>query len=144
MTVTFCGHSDAPCTDELRLWLTETVEGLIGQGADKFYLGGYGSFDSMAASTVWDMKKKYPHIQSVLVIPYLDKQVDSSRYDYTTYPPLESVPRRYAITHRNRWMVDNSDAIVAYVRHGWGGAAQILERAKKKGLIVINWKTEKQ
>lgn len=142
MTVTFCGHGDTPCSEEIKLWLAETVEDLIGQGADKFYLGGYGSFDVMAASIVWDLKKKYPHIQSVLVIPYLDKQVDASHYDYTTYPPLESVPRRYAITHRNRWMVDNSDAIVAYVRHGWGGAAQTLERAKKKGLIVINWQSE--
>ena len=139
MTVTFCGHSDAPYSEELKAWLCETIERLIAQGADKFYLGGYGSFDSMAASAVWNLKKKYPHICSVLVIPYLDKQVDSSRYDYTTYPPLESVPRRYAITHRNRWMVDNADAIVAYVRHGWGGAAQTLERAKKKGLLIINW-----
>lgn len=137
ITVTFCGHSDTPCYEEIRQRLHMVVKQLIEQGAERFYLGGYGNFDSTAASVVWSLKKQYSHIQSILVIPYLDKRIDASHYDDKIYPPLENIPRRYAIVHRNRWMVDNSDIVVAYVRHGWGGAAQMLEQAKRKGLTIV-------
>lgn len=137
MTVTFCGHSNTPYSDEIKQWLYQVVKELIEQGAEKFYLGGYGNFDSMAASVVWSLKKKYSHIQSILVVPYLDKKIDTFNYDDKIYPPLENVPRKYAIEHRNRWMVDNSDVIVVYVRHSWGGAAQMLKRAKRKELTII-------
>lgn len=144
MTVTFCGHSQIAHEDEVKEWLFRVVEALIEHGADTFYLGGYGAFDSLASSVVRSLKAQHPQIQSVLVLPYLDHWADTSLYDDTTYPPLEHVPRKFAITHRNRWMVDHSDVIVAYVRHSWGGAAQTLDRACRKGLAVIKWEdTEK-
>lgn len=143
MNVTFCGHSDTPYAEDIIQWLNKVVEDLIKQGADTFYLGGYGNFDCMAAAAVWACKQRYPHIRAVLVIPYLDKSVDISGYDYSIYPPLENVPRKYAIAHRNRWMVDNSSIMVAYVRYGWGGAAKTLERAYKKGLHIIRWQFER-
>lgn len=91
------------------------------------------------ASVVWEIKKDYPHIQSILVLLYLDKKVDTSHYDNTVYPPLESVPRRYAIPRRNCWMVDVSDVIIADVNHGWGGAAQTLQYAMSKKKTIINF-----
>lgn len=142
MTVTFCGHRDTLYSDELKQWLYKVVKELAEQGAEKFYLGGYGNFDNMAASVVWNLKKRYSHIQSILVVPYLNRQVDTFHYDDKIYPPLENVPRRYAIMHRNRWMVDNSDVIVAYVHRSWGGAAQMLEQAKKKGSTIISWRQD--
>ena len=80
-----------------------------------------------------------PYIVSVLVLPYLDKKTDASDYDYTTYPPLERVPRRYAIPRRNQWMVKESDVLVAYVLHDWGGAAAMLNYAirRKKEIIRL-------
>lgn len=140
MIVTFCGHKDIYGADWLQDKLVKTVEQLIREGADTFYLGGYGGFDSLAASTVKEMKQQHPEIRSVLVLPYLDRQYNDAFYDETTYPSLEEVPRRYAISRRNEWMVDQSDVIVAYVDHGWGGAAKTLEyaRRKKKRIIQIN------
>ena len=140
MIVTFCGHRDVSQSDDVRAWLLNCVEGLIQEGATDFYLGGYGSFDSMAAAVVWMLKEKYPGICSVLVIPYLNRDIDTSRYDLTTYPPLETVPKRFAITKRNEWMVQAADVVVAYVLHGWGGAAATLEYAqrKKKRIILYN------
>ena len=35
-------------------------------------------------------------------------------------------------------MVDNASYAICYVNHGWGGAAKTYERAKKKGLNIIN------
>jgi len=139
MTVTFCGHSTVYPTDPVQHWLFATVEGLIDRGADKFYLGGYGTFDQMAASVVWEQKAKHPEVTSVLVLPYLDRKVFAVNYDYTTYPPLETVPRRFAISKRNEWMVANSDVIVAYVIHNWGGAAATLRFARRKQKEIIQY-----
>ena len=108
-------------------------------GADQFYLGGYGSFDRAAASAVRGAKKAYPHIRSTLVMPYPDRKVDTSLYDDTVYPPLETVPRRYAIVMRNRWMIDAADVVIADVEHDWGGAAEALEYAERKKKTVINY-----
>ena len=137
MIVTFCGHRDVFQSDDVRAWLVDCVEKLIQEGATDFYLGGYGSFDGIAASVVWKLKEKYPDICSVLVIPYLNRNIDTSRYDLTTYPPLETVPKRYAIVRRNQWMVQTADVVVAYVRHSWGGAAATLEYAKRKKKRII-------
>ncbi len=146
MKVTFCGHSDISQPEEVRLWLYKTVEKLIRLDADLFLLGGYGAFDRMAASVVWELKEKYPQIQSVLIKPYLDRKMDETQCDWTVYPDLEEVPRRYAITHRNRYMVDEADFVVAYVLHNWGGAAQTLTYAnqKKKSIILYNKKQSTQ
>jgi len=141
MKVTFCGHSDVSQRDNVRQWLCETVERLITQeGADMFLLGGYGGFDRMASAVVWDLKKKYPQIRSVLVLPYLDRKMDESQYDWTVYPGLEKVPKRYAITHRNRYMVCEADVVIAYVQHSWGGAAQTLEYAEHKKKHIFRYK----
>ena len=136
-TVTFCGHAELANPDAVCVWLAETVDCLISQGAVTFYLGGYGAFDRMAASVVREKKRQHPHIESVLVLPYLDREMDASGYDTTVYPPLESIPRRFAISKRNEWMVDASDAVVACVTHDWGGAAKTLAYAKRKKKQII-------
>ena len=137
MTVTFCGHGEFYGKEAVVRWLRETVEDLIRRGADDFLLGGYGGFDACAASVVWDLKKKYPAIRSTLVLPYLDRAVDASKYDGTLYPPLEKVPRRFAISKRNEYMVNEANVVVAYVTYGWGGAATTLAYAKRKKKEII-------
>ena len=139
MIVTFCGHCDLVSDDSVRLWLYEIVEHLLEKGATKFHLGGYGNFDRIAASVVWELKQQYPQIISVLVLPYLDRKVDAKRYDYTTYPPLEAVPKRFAISRRNQWMVNEADVVVAYVTHTWGGAAATLEYGKRKKKEIVSY-----
>ena len=136
--VTFCGHNEAAIGEEIRQRLYCAVEQEIQNGADLFYLGGYGHFDRMAAGVVWELKKKYPHIKSVLVLAYLNREVDMRYYDETTYPPLENTPPRYAISKRNEWMAARADTVIAYVTHGWGGAAQMLRAAKRKRKRVMN------
>lgn len=95
MNVTFCGHSKIYQTCKISKWLDIILPSLIEGGATTFYLGGYGDFDGLAAAAVRKQKESYPHIE--LVLAYLDREIDASRYDSTTYPPLEKVPPRYAI-----------------------------------------------
>ena len=142
MTVTFCGHRRCPDSAELRAWLTNCVETLIAEGADRFYLGGYGDFDRISASVVWGLKERHPNIESVLVLAYLGREINADKYDRTMYPPIESAPMRFAITYRNRWLVDNSDALVAYVLLDSGGAAETRRYARNSGKRIINFKTE--
>ena len=139
MNVTFCGHAQVAQIEVVKAWLCAVTQRLIERGATTFYLGGYGAFDSLAAAVLREQKKRYPQIELVLVLAYLDARKSISAYDNTVYPPLESVPRRFAISHRNRWMVDTSDVVVAYVLHDWGGDATTLRYAKRKKKQIISY-----
>ena len=143
MTVCFCGHRDIYADqDALRTWLHASLETLIERGANQFYLGGYGAFDRMAAAVLRELKASHSGIESVLVLAFLDRKMDpldSPLYDRTTYPPLERVPKRYAILRRNEWIVDHSDVVVSGVLHEWGGAYQMLAYAKRKAREIISF-----
>ena len=139
MNVTFCGHAQITEREALQSWLQTVTQSLIEQGATTFYLGGYGAFDSLAAAVLREQKKRYPQIELVLVLAYLNTRRDTSGYDRTVYPPLETVPRRFAISRRNRWMVESVDVVVSYVLHDWGGAATTLQYAKRKKKRIISY-----
>lgn len=143
MLVTFCGHKDLAKEAQVKEKLEAVIASLIEEGASAFYLGGYGSFDSMAAKTVREMKKTHPEAQGILVIPYMDRDYNKELYDGSIYPPLENTPLRFAISKRNEWMVDQADVVVAYITHDWGGASKTLEYAQRKKKRIILITTEK-
>lgn len=143
MVVSFVGHREIADEPQMRRWLEETVQALILEGADTFFLGGYGRFDALAADVVWAAKAQHPQIHSYLVIPYLDRRYDSAHYDGTIYPALEQVPQRLAIVKRNEYMVDRSDVVVAYVKYSFGGAAQTLRYAEQWKKRIIRFSQEK-
>jgi uncharacterized phage-like protein YoqJ len=139
MYVTLCGHAYVSQPDTVKQWLRNVVACLISEGAEIFYLGGYGEFDRIAASVLREEKKRHANLQMALVLPYIDANINVSNYDYTVYPPLESVPPRFAILKRNQWMVEVSDVVVAYVTHDWGGAAKTLQYARNKRKHIIQF-----
>lgn len=139
MIATFCGHSELSDGALVREWLSDVCERLIVSGADEFLLGGYGAFDELCDDVLCDLKHQYCHIRLVLVLPYLNRAIPTAGYDATVYPPLESVPRRYAILRRNEWMILHSDVVVAYVIHDWGGAARTLEYARRKKNLILQY-----
>ena len=139
INVNICGNSQIWKSEEEKKWIFNVTKKLIQQGATTFYLGGYGAFDSLVASVLRELKKDYPQIELILVLAYLNTERNTSGYDSTVYPPLEAVPRRFAITHRNRWMVDVADVVVAYVLHDWGGAATTLRYANQKAKRSIRY-----
>ena len=141
MVVTFCGHSQLNHREAVKTWLTHVTEHLILQGATTFYLGGYGEFDSLAASILQEHKKRHPQVELVLVLAYFPSTKDSLWYDATVYPPLETVPRRFVICYRNRWMVYGTYEMVSYVLHDWGGATSTLQYAKQKRKKIISFPT---
>ena len=63
---------------------------------------------------------------------------DPEDYSDTMLPGgIEEVPPRFAIVWRNKWMLRQSDYVVTYVTHFWGGAAQFAEMAVRQGKNVI-------
>lgn len=134
----FIGHRDA--MQDIVPALERTVEALVtAHGVTEFFVGGYGGFDRLAAGAVIRAKRSHPHITLELLLPYhpSERPIEPPNgFDGTFYPPgMECVPRRLAILKANRYMVDHSDCIVAYIRHP-GNARNLLEYARKRGIPV--------
>ncbi len=138
--VTFCGHRSLAGVDLARLkkLLRFVIEEAILNGAVEFMLGGYGEFDVLCAVTVREFKDKYPQIKSILVVPYIDKEYNEELYDCSEYPSIENVPKRYAISKRNEYMVDSSDLVIVFIRCNFGGAYTTFEYAKRRKKEIIN------
>lgn len=137
MYVTFCGHRQIYDRDEVEPWLSQCIQALIDEGADCFFLGNYGAFDRLVAWTLQSFKKKYPHIRILLALAYRTQEYDAHLYDEVIFPIFDNKPRKHNIIRCNQWMVRQSDAIIAYVLYGWGGAAKTLEYAQTKKRRVL-------
>ena len=144
MIITFCGHSNCLFSDEEKEKLKQLlIKETRKNPTCKFYLGGYGDFDSLCLRTLRELKKDFPEIELLFITPYLDKtysklEFAKNYYDDVIFPPIESIPRKFAILKRNEWMVDSADLVIAYVKYSWGGAAKTLEYAKRKKKQIIN------
>lgn len=145
ITVTFCGHRDAYGSEipqRLYFCLDVICKQAVLSGQEVVFLcGGYGNFDSTVSLTIDKIRKAFPtlSISKVFVTPYITESYKErneqmrSYYDEIVFPPIETVPIKFAIPERNKWMVNESDIVVAYVTHGWGGAATTLRFAQRKG-----------
>lgn len=127
------GHATAP--EQIMTQLEQTVERYhLDFGIDNFYVGNRGQFDCMAATAVKRVKKRYSTISLYLVLAYhpAERKVElSPGFDGSFYPPLEGVPRRYAIVRANRYMVDTADAVICYICHG-GNSRNLLQRVQRR------------
>ena len=138
---TFFGHRDCPNSikSKLRKVLIDLIES---HAVDMFYVGQQGSFDSMVRSVLKELVSLYPHINYAVVlerIPPKRDEFDIRDYSDTVLPEgIETVHPRFAISWRNKWMIKQSDYVVTYVTHSWGGAAQFAELAEKQKKIIVS------
>ncbi|MBQ7224809.1 MAG: hypothetical protein IJX06_04590 [Clostridia bacterium] len=144
MIITFFGHSNCLFNDDIKKQLKNILlDEIIKNPTCKFYLGGYGDFDVLCLKTLRELKHDFPTIEIIFITPYIDKNYSKLElakyyYDDVIFPPLESVPRKFAILKRNEWMVEGASLVIAYVMYSWGGAAKALEYAKRKKKRIIN------
>ena len=137
MTVTFFGHKDTPKEIEptLRTTLVDLIEN---HGATEFYVGNNGSFDTMVRRQLEALSHTYPITYSVVLAYLSTKKSEYDDFTNTILPEgIETVPKRFAISFRNKWMVEQSDVVVTYVTHSFGGAAQFKALAQRQGKMVI-------
>lgn len=132
------GHADAP--QSILPDLIEAIENEVSKGTTVFYVGYHGDFDRMAATALRDIKKKHSAVTAILVLSYhpAEQPIETPfGFDGTFYPPLENIPRRYAIVRANQYMVKASDSIICYVCHH-GNTRNLLEFATKRKNICVN------
>ena len=135
---TFYGNRDA--SPDIIPSLQKVLVNLIKtENVKQFYVGQQGQFDIMTSSVLAELEKQFSIRYSIVLhkIPVTGKPLLTDM-SHTIYPEgLETVPPRYAIDHRNRWMLDQCDYVVTYVRNPYGGAEKYKELAIKKHKTVI-------
>lgn len=120
--------------------LENAIEDLIVQeNVSMFYVGNQGQFDAYVRRTLRKLAAKYPDISYAVVLAYLpQKASEYEDYSDTMLPEgIENIHPRYAISWRNKWMLERSDFVISYVTHSWGGAANYVADAKRHSKIVI-------
>lgn len=112
-----------------------------------FYSGDMGEFDKMCSVAVRTAKRRHPEldIKLMVVLPYMmtkvntDKDFYKNLYDDIIIPmELSDAHYKSAITKRNRWIIDRSDCLIAYVYRDFGGAYTTLKYANRMKKEIIN------
>ncbi len=144
MIVAFCGHSDYISSSEDEKKVLEILESRVGGLPCEIFLGEYGFFDSFAFRCAKRYKQTHPAVKLVFITPYLletnteVRKKELEKFDYILYPQLEKIPPRYAIIHRNRWIVEQADILISYISHSFGGAYKMFQYAKKRNIEIYN------
>ena len=137
MICTFIGHKDSPSS--IKPELKATINNLISEGVKTFYVGNNGNFDYMVQSILMEMKLKEYDIDFFVAISYIGEKSICANQQHTVYPyGLEKTPPRFAISKRNDWLVSKSQIIVVYVKNHFSNSHKWFQKAKKKGLRIIN------
>lgn len=73
----FAGHSKIYTDKNIEFKVYEKCEELITKAdVTTFWVGNYGAFDRLAASTIRQLKEKYSHIELDLVLPYITEAIN--------------------------------------------------------------------
>ena len=138
---TFFGHRDCPETIKPRLRAV-LVDLITNHGVDMFYVGHQGQFDAYVRGELKKIKKEYSQITYAVVLAYMPgKKTENDDYSDTMLPEgIEAVHPHYAISWRNNWMLRESDYVVTYITHSYGGAYQYAAKAVRQGKTVISVK----
>ena len=134
MTCCFLGHDDID--EDFAAKLEEILLPLIKEGeVDTFLVGNNGNFEENVYEILLRLKISYPHIKCYKVASEAEREVSNM----IIYPDgIDAVPKRFKISHKNRWMILKSDYMVARITHHWGDAPRFAEFARRKLVKVIN------
>lgn len=152
--ICFTGHRSIckSAIEPLKTSLRATLDALIQQGAEHFYLGGATGFDTIAAQIVLELKGNNSQINLNLVLPCCREDqtancrlVDIAKYDRVLAfaDSVEYIAERYyngCMKARNARLVELADCCICYFnpQKYASGTGQTVRLAKKKGITVIN------
>ncbi len=138
MRCTFFGHRDTPRSIAGVLWVV-LMRLITENGAEDFYVGNQGGFDTMVRRVLKELCETYPHIRCTVVLAYMPQKEEDVPSDMPSVYPEEvtKYPRRFAILARNQWMLKRADYVVTYTECD-GGAAKMEKVARREGKTVIN------
>lgn len=120
---------------------------VVNKNVSCFYVGNNGDFDKLCAQIVRRIKREFKekNIKLYLVVPKMSTTISNNREYYEemydeVIIPSESDAAHYKamITIRNKWMVENSDYIVTYIKTEYGGAYNTYKYAQKQDIVIID------
>lgn len=148
-TCCFTGHRtiDMP-VEAVQKKLEAIIIKLISNGVIYYGAGGALGFDTIAALTILKIRKLYPHIRLILVLPCKDQTKGWSTYDIESYNYILGQADKVVYTSdkyypgcmhkRNRHLVNNSRYCICYKTKDTGGTAYTVKYAVQSGLHIYN------
>lgn len=128
--------------------LREEIAKLCEAGYIYFLCGMAQGFDLLAAEIVLEMRKRFPGIMLIAVVPYPEQAAGFSPDDKMLYGDiLEQAGQTITISpiytvdcfhRRNDFLVDNSSAVICFYNGTKGGTQYTVKRALKQGLKIVN------
>lgn len=145
LSCTFTGHRELVDLDVALL--DRVVKNLIKNGVNRFLCGMAHGFDLTAAESVLALKKEFPNVELVACVPCEGQSnffsaADKARYNRILLNSSEVIVLsdhyyQGCMHVRDRYMVDNSDMVVCYLRKKSGGTYYTVKYAKDQGKKVI-------
>ena len=103
-----------------------------------FFIAKAEPFGSMVRLQPEDLSHTYPFTYSIVSAYLPTKKGEYDNFTNALLPEgLETVPKRFAISYRNKWMLEQSDIVITYVARTYGGAWQFKAMAERQGKTVI-------
>ena len=149
-TCCFTGHRKIPLDqlESVTQRLRDAVIASIKDGYLYFGAGGALGFDTLAAQTVLDLKKDYPQIKLILVLPCRAQTRGWKQEDIEEYNRIMMAADKVVYTSqdyyngcmhkRNRHLVDNSSRFICFLTEETGGTFYTVNYASEHGLTIIN------
>ncbi len=149
LTVSLFGHRFIEDSQTVEQKLYELLRIIMSRGDRdvEFLVGRNGDFDLMTASVVRRLKRELNsnNVFLTLVLPYETAELRNNTEAFENYYDSIEISEasadqnfKYAITARNRDMIDRSDMVVVYVENQSGGAYQSLRYADKNEKKIVN------
>lgn len=152
-TACFTGHREIRKSDTVLLHsvLSDVTEKAIQRGYLYFGAGGARGFDTLAAQTVMNLKKVYPFIHLILILPFENAFTHELGWNETEIKDYQSILQsaskivclrkgyqKGCYYQRDRRLVDYSSLCICYQYKNTGGTAYTTRYAKQRGISVIN------
>ena len=146
----FTGHRriDGEAAPSISAALEKEIEKMILDGICYFYCGGAIGFDTLAEKTVIRLRKKYPGIKLVIVVPHKGQSNSFGEKEKQEYDEvialadevicLSDFYYKGCMHARNRFMVDSSSQCICYLTGHTGGTVYTVHYAERQGLHIIN------
>ncbi len=155
-TVSFSGHRSfkagglfARPDADVGEWLAGVLREYARQGYTDFLCGMAEGFDLLAGEAVVALRREFPHIRLVAVLPFPEQGRGfaaevKERYHavLNAADSVVAVSPRYAVDcfHlRNNYLVDNSSVLVCYYNGAEGGTRYTVRRALRNNLEIRNY-----
>lgn len=149
-TACFTGHRliRRELVPNIEARLEAVIEKLVVRGIIHYGCGGAIGFDAIAGNAVLRMKKRFPQIRLIMVLPCRDQdakwsQSDKDNYrwllaaaDKTVY--MQDAYDNQCMHKRNRHLVEHSSVCIAYLTNDRSGTGYTARYAESQGVEIIN------